>query len=150
MNSNTSTNNPQSNNKVPGYWANPPGYHPPQISARVLKGGGAGIGIPLTATLDDQMARGNVFAGTPDQVYEQIKNFWEYSGGFGNMLMMGQAGFVDHEETERSMRLYADEVFPRIKELEASTTPAEAWEKSKAMPQRDNVPMEGFGLEFVR
>jgi alkanesulfonate monooxygenase SsuD/methylene tetrahydromethanopterin reductase-like flavin-dependent oxidoreductase (luciferase family) len=137
-------------NKVPGYWSNPPGYHPPHIAAQIMKGARGGSGVPLTATLDDQMARGNVFAGTPDQVYEQIKNFWEYSGGFGNMLMMGQAGFVTDEETETSMKLYAKEVFPRLKELEASTTPAEAWEKSKAMEQRDNVPLDGFALEFVR
>ena len=137
-------------NKVPGYWSNPPGYHPPHIAAQIMKGARGGSGVPLTATLDDQMARGNVFAGTPDQVYEQIKNFWEYSGGFGNMLMMGQAGFVTHEETETSMKLYANEIFPRLKELEASTTPAEAWEKSKAMEQRDNVPLDGFALEFVR
>ena len=48
------------------------------------------------------------------------------------------------------MKLYAEEVFPRLRELEASTTPAEAWEKSKAMKQRDNVPLDGFALEFVR
>ena len=66
------------------------------------------------------------------------------------MLMMGHAGFLNHEETIKSLRLYADEVFPRLKELEASTTPAEAWEKSKAMPKRENVPLEGFALEFVR
>ena len=29
-------------------------------------------------------------------------------------------------------------------------TPEEAWEKSKAMPQRENVPLDGFALEFVR
>ena len=135
-------------NKVPGHWSNPPGYHPPKVAAQIMKGARGGAGIPLVADLDDQMARGNVFAGTPDQVYEQIKSFWEYSGGFGNMLMMGQAGFVTHEETERSMELYASEVFPRLKELEASTTPAEAWEK--AMKLRDNVPLDGFALEFVR
>ncbi len=137
-------------NKVPSYWSNPPGYHPPKVAAQIMRGARGGAGIPLTAQLDDQIARGNVFAGTPDQVYEQIKSFWEYSGGFGNMLMMGQAGWLDHAETERSMELYAKEVFPRLKELEASTTPAEAWEKSKAMPNRDTVPLDGFALEFVR
>ena len=137
-------------NKVPGHWSNPPGYHPPRVAAQIMKGQRGGAGIPLVAKLDEQMARGNVFAGTPDQVFEQIKSFWEYSGGFGNLLMMGQAGFVTQEETERSMRLYVDEVYPRLKELEASTTPAEAWEKSKSIPHKDTVRMDNFALEFVR
>jgi len=137
-------------NKVPAKWSNPPGYHPPHIAAQIMRGQRGGAGIPLTATLEDQMARGNVFAGTPDQVYEQIKSFWEYSGGFGNMLMMGQAGFVTHGETERSMRLYVEEVFPRLRQLEAETDPAELWERSKAMPVVQNVPLEGVALDFVR
>ena len=115
-----------------------------------MKGMRGGSGVPLTATVDDQIARGNVFAGNPDQVFEQIKAFWEYSGGFGNMLMMGHAGFLNNEETIKSMRLYANEIFPRLKDLESSTTPAEAWEKSKSMPTRENVPLEGFALDFVR
>ncbi len=48
------------------------------------------------------------------------------------------------------MRLFAEEVMPRLKELEASTTPEEAWEKSKAIPHRDNVELENFALDFVR
>jgi alkanesulfonate monooxygenase SsuD/methylene tetrahydromethanopterin reductase-like flavin-dependent oxidoreductase (luciferase family) len=137
-------------NKVPGHWSNPPGYHPPKIAAQIMRGARGGAGIPLVATLDDQMARGNVFAGTPDQVFEQIKSFWEYSGGFGNLLMMGQAGFLTHAETENSMRLFTQEVYPRLKELEAAADPAETWEKSKSIPHRDNVVLDNFALEFVR
>lgn len=136
-------------NKVAPHWANPPGYHPPKVAAAVMKGAG-GPGIPLTTTLDEQVARGNLFAGTPDQVYEQIKAFWEYSGGFGNLLMMGHAGFLEHDETTRSMELFAREVKPRLEQLEAESDPEELWERSKAAPVRDNVPMDGFGVEFVR
>ena len=95
-------------NKVPVHWTNPPGYHPPPVAAEVMKGATGGTGVPLVANLEDQMARGNVFAGTPDQVYEQIKAFWEYSGGFGNLLLMGQAGFMGYEQSLKSMRLYAE------------------------------------------
>ena len=66
------------------------------------------------------MSRGNVFAGTPDQVFAQIKNFWEYAGGFGHLLMMGQAGFLTYAETLTSMRLFTQEVYPRLQELTAS------------------------------
>jgi hypothetical protein len=30
---------------------------------------------------------------------------------------MGQAGFLDHEETVKGMTLFAREVYPRLKEL---------------------------------
>jgi hypothetical protein len=32
------------------------------------------------------------------------------------MLMMGQAGFLDHEETVHGIRTFAREVMPRLKE----------------------------------
>ena len=104
----------------------------------------------LNPTLDHQMARGNVFAGTPDQVYEQIKAFWEYAGGFGHMLIMGQAGFLSDEDAVKSMKLYSNEVYPRLRELTKNADPAELWEKSKAMDAKDGVDLGTFGVEFVR
>ena len=89
-------------------------------------------------------------AGTPDQVFEQIKAFWEYSGGFGHMLLMGQAGFLSDEDALKSMRLYKSEVEPRLKELVANADPAEMWEKSKAMPVKEGADLGNFGVDFVR
>ncbi len=137
-------------NKVPQEWSNPPGYHPPPVSATVMKGTKEGSGVPLNPTLDQQMARGNVFAGTPDQVYKQIKAFWEYAGGFGHMLIMGQAGFLSDEDAIKSMKLYSNEVYPRLRELTKNADPAELWEKSKAMDAREGVDLGTFGVEFVR
>ena len=136
-------------NKVPPEWSNPPGYHPPAVSANVMRGV-TGSGVPTRPTLEQQMARGNVFAGTPDQVFEQMKSFWEYSGGFGHMLMMGQAGFLSDAAALKSMRLYKAGVEPRLKELAANADPAELWEKSKAAPVKDGVDIGNFGVEFVR
>ena len=136
-------------NKVPPHWSNPPGYFPPAIAARVARGMSPGRGIPRRVELGEQMARGNVFTGTPDQVFEQIKTFWEYSGGFGNLLMMGQAGFLDDKSTRRSMKLYAEEVFPRLKALEASTTPEEAWDRVKKIPARESAPPDAMKGDSV-
>lgn len=136
-------------NKVPPEWSNPPGYHPPAVSAAVMRGV-TGSGVPVNPTLDQQMARGNVFAGTPDQVYEQIKAFWEYSGGFGHMMLMGQAGFLSDEDALKSMQLYAKEVYPRLRELTATSDPAEVAERSAAMPARQSADLGTFGIEFVR
>ena len=136
-------------NKVPPEWSNPPGYHPPPVSATVMKGI-TGSGVPTNPTLDQQMARGNVFAGTPDQVYEQIKAFWEYSGGFGHMLMMGQAGHMSEAQTLRSMKLYNEEVYPRLKELAKTWDPEAIMEKRKALPDRDHAEINDLAVDFVR
>ena len=60
------------------------------------------------------------FAGSPDTVYKQIKHFYDQVGGFGHLLIMGQAGFLEHEETIKGMDLFAKEVYPRLKELNIS------------------------------
>ena len=96
------------------------------------------------------MARGNLFAGTPDQVYDQIKNFWEYSGGFGNLLMMSQAGFMTFGETISSMKLFSQEVYPRLKELTASYDP-DAMQQIRALrPGVENIGVSALASEFVR
>ena len=96
------------------------------------------------------MARGNFFAGTPDQVFQQIKNFWEYSGGFGNLLMMGQAGFMTFDETLKSMKLFTQEVYPRLKELTSSYDSEAMRELRSARPDVENVDVGAFASEFVR
>ena len=40
---------------------------------------------------------GTMFAGTPDQVFQQFKKHYEHVGGYGHLLIMGQAGFLEHE-----------------------------------------------------
>ena len=136
-------------NKIAPPFANPPGYHPPAVAGDLLRA--AVSGEPrVMPTLDDQMARGNVFAGTPDQVYEQIKQFWEYSGGFGHLIMMGQAGFLSREDTVRSMRLFSREVLPRLHELERSYDADRMKALRASTPDRQLNPLGDFGLEFVR
>ena len=136
-------------NKVPHEWSNPPGYHPPPVAAQIMKGR-SGAGIPTVPKLGDQVQRGNVFAGTPDQVYEQIKAFWEFSGGFGNMMIMGQAGFLSDQDATKSMKLYAKEVYPRLRELTAKADAAEMYERSKALPERVSADTSLVGVDFVR
>lgn len=103
---------------------NPPGYLSVEDNARILRGERASHlsardGTPLDpkgASLDQLIDAGIVFAGTPDQVYRQITDFADYLGGLGNLLMMGQAGFLGHEDTVDSLTLFAREVMPRLKE----------------------------------
>ena len=96
------------------------------------------------------MARGNMFCGTPDQVYEQIKAFYEYCGGFGHLLIMGQAGHLTSDQTRRSMTLFSTEVYPRLKELTASYDGDAMKESRAALPHKDFADLGTFGVEFAR
>jgi hypothetical protein len=100
--------------------------------------------------LEEQMARGNVFAGTPDQVFTQMKHFWEYAGGFGHLLMMGQAGFLSYDDTLRSMRLFMQEVHPRLQALNATYEPERLQALRAHSPHREGVDLDTLGAAFVR
>jgi alkanesulfonate monooxygenase SsuD/methylene tetrahydromethanopterin reductase-like flavin-dependent oxidoreductase (luciferase family) len=60
---------------------------------------------------------GTCFAGTPDDVYDQIKALCDSVGGFGHLLMFGQGSFLDHKDTVANITLFAKEVLPRLREL---------------------------------
>ncbi len=72
-----------------------------------------------TASLDDFIECGIAFAGTPDQVFKQICEFVDGVGGMGNLLLMGQGGHLSAADTTDSMKLFAREVMPRLKERQA-------------------------------
>jgi alkanesulfonate monooxygenase SsuD/methylene tetrahydromethanopterin reductase-like flavin-dependent oxidoreductase (luciferase family) len=127
-------------------FSNPPGYHPPAVAIQFMRPAGSSP----APTVEDQMARGNIFAGTPDQVFEQIKAFWEYSGGFGHLLMMGHAGLMTSAEATRSMELFAKEVQPRLQALNASYDEGRMAELRAAMPDRKSADAGGMSRDFVR
>jgi alkanesulfonate monooxygenase SsuD/methylene tetrahydromethanopterin reductase-like flavin-dependent oxidoreductase (luciferase family) len=79
-----------------------------------------------TASVQELIDAAIMFCGTPDQVYAQIADFTEQCGGLGNLLMMGQAGHLSHEDTVDSLTLFAKEVMPRLKELKQPVTAAAA------------------------
>lgn len=105
--------------KVPNYYKNPPGYLPPFVNVRGMRGEGLALrdraGPP---TVDSLIERGLLFCGSPDTVFKQLKKFYYHVGGFGNLLSMGQAGFLDHKNTVKGIRLLAQEVLPRLGELQ--------------------------------
>jgi alkanesulfonate monooxygenase SsuD/methylene tetrahydromethanopterin reductase-like flavin-dependent oxidoreductase (luciferase family) len=133
---------------------NPPGYMPAQANAAWLKrnqsrgragqhfpattrdgrrlnigsGAGDGLGVTPAEMVDAAVA----FAGTPDQVYEQIVDFARHSGGVGQLMMMGQGGSLSHAETEANLTIFAREVLPRLQELDQSEFVAHARERVEA------------------
>jgi alkanesulfonate monooxygenase SsuD/methylene tetrahydromethanopterin reductase-like flavin-dependent oxidoreductase (luciferase family) len=68
------------------------------------------------ASVDAAIERGIMFAGTPDQVLRQIRKLYARVGGFGHLLIMGQAGFLEHDETVAGIRHFARHVHPALKE----------------------------------
>lgn len=80
----------------------------------------------LSITADQAMAQGIMFAGSPDSVYAQIKEFYDDVGGFGHLTMIGRTGFMTHAESEKSIRLFGKEVLPRLKEVAPAAPTLEA------------------------
>ena len=106
------------NVKVAPQYRNPPGYVPVALNVKALQGAYAGRTAAIRAqTLEYQKEQGVVMYGTPDQVAAQVKRFYDRVGGFDHLLMMQQAGFLDHQRTVRSMTLFAKEVLPQIADL---------------------------------
>ncbi len=104
--------------KAAPQFRNPPGYVSVGLNVRALKGQFAGRTAAIRQESTDFLIdKGVVMAGTPDQVVAQVERFFERTGGFGHLLMMLQAGFLDHEETVRNITLFAREVYPRIRHL---------------------------------
>ena len=67
-----------------------------------------------TASIEQLIESGTCFAGNPDDVFQQIKALHDSVGGFGNLLMFGQGGFLDHADTVANITLFAKEVLPRL------------------------------------
>jgi alkanesulfonate monooxygenase SsuD/methylene tetrahydromethanopterin reductase-like flavin-dependent oxidoreductase (luciferase family) len=104
--------------KIEPQFRNPPGYVPIELNVKALQGAFAGRTAAIRAqTLEVQKEQGVVMYGTPDSVARQIEVFYDRVGGFDHLLMMQQAGFLDHQRTVRSMTLFAKEVLPRIRDL---------------------------------
>ena len=78
------------------------------------------------------MEQGILIAGTPDKVAARIRKFYDQVGGFDHLLMMQQAGHLDHKRTVRSMTLFAKEVYPQIKDLPSTVAPKVAAEPALA------------------
>jgi alkanesulfonate monooxygenase SsuD/methylene tetrahydromethanopterin reductase-like flavin-dependent oxidoreductase (luciferase family) len=129
-------------------FANPPGYAPIEANVQtLLRGQSKGLvrtpnlkrdGVTpvnhATSPIPDLIDSGACFAGTPDQVFEQIRDFYQYTGGCDHLLAMMQGGVLSHEDTVENLTLFSREVLPRLKEL--SVSPSREAERFEAIRQR--------------
>ena len=72
----------------------------------------------MTLGVDEAMAQGILFCGTPDSVYRQIMQFYDSVGGFGHLAMIGRSGFMTHDEAVKGIKLFAREVMPRLRAVQ--------------------------------
>jgi alkanesulfonate monooxygenase SsuD/methylene tetrahydromethanopterin reductase-like flavin-dependent oxidoreductase (luciferase family) len=121
-------------NKVAPQFANPPGYVPVAMNVQLARGAHNVVSAHGTrqGTVDGAIEAGTMFAGTPDQVFAQFKKHYDHVGGYGHLLIMGQAGFLEHDDTVHGIRMFAREVYPRLKELYPDTTISGFTEKAGA------------------
>src|SRR5580658_5688811 len=104
-------------NKVPPHFSAPPGYIPVDAGVRMLRGEEHPLSaFRRSASVEGAIAAGIMMAGTPDQVEAQIRKVYDHVGGFGHLLIMGQAGFLEHDDTVLGIRTFAREVYPRVRE----------------------------------
>jgi len=110
-----------------------PGSAPPEAAPQIYRTAprpGAGVGVMsagqnaarLTSISPEQaMAQGILFAGNPDSVYRQVMEFYDKVGGFGHLSLVGRSGFMTHAESEKGIRLFSNEVLPRLREIKPVT-----------------------------
>lgn len=106
-------------------WRTRPKADPVQLEKGVSSAQQNAAKLP-SITADQAMAQGIMFAGSPDSVYAQIKEFYDDVGGFGHLTMIGRTGFMTHAESEKSIRLFGKEVLPRLKEIAPAAPTLEA------------------------
>jgi alkanesulfonate monooxygenase SsuD/methylene tetrahydromethanopterin reductase-like flavin-dependent oxidoreductase (luciferase family) len=115
-------------------FTNPPGYNSIGANVAILKAGPRANrmvhdrdGNPInhrTATVQQFMDTETVFAGTPDDVFNQLKAFNARMGGVGHLLFFGQGGHLTHQDAKENIRLFGQEVAPRLQELGLPETAA--------------------------
>jgi hypothetical protein len=108
---------------APQVWRTAPRNDPPPLAGAEKGVAPAGVNAARLISIDtaQAMAQGILFAGGPESVYRQIMQFYDKVGGFGHLSMIGRSGFMTHAESEKGIRLFANEVLPRLKEVKPIT-----------------------------
>jgi alkanesulfonate monooxygenase SsuD/methylene tetrahydromethanopterin reductase-like flavin-dependent oxidoreductase (luciferase family) len=101
-----------------------PGAVAPEIAPAVWRSGASRRPRPTNLDVESLVRQGQMFAGNPDTVVKQIKEFRRRVGGIHHIIMMTRQGLVTHAEAEKSFRLAAREVLPQLQDLEPLDEPA--------------------------
>jgi len=53
----------------------------------------------------------------PDNVYRQIMDLDDKLRGFAHPIVMGRSGFITHEEAERGIKFFGEEILPGLRAI---------------------------------
>ena len=67
---------------------------------------------------------GELFVGSPDTVRARIAQFYEDTGGFGQIMIHGGRDYATPEKRVRSMELFMAEVAPKLRALGPDEAPS--------------------------
>lgn len=73
--------------------------------------------VPDSEVTPEYMAEHLWLIGSPDTVEEKLRRLYDLSGGFGTLLTLIYDYMEDQAGWEKSMRLLAQDVMPRLAEL---------------------------------
>ncbi len=65
-------------------------------------------------TFESQVGKGAAWVGTPDDICDQIADYHKLTGGFEIASMQVNFNTVPYEHAEKSIRLFAEKVMPRV------------------------------------
>jgi alkanesulfonate monooxygenase SsuD/methylene tetrahydromethanopterin reductase-like flavin-dependent oxidoreductase (luciferase family) len=94
----------------------PPGYMTPSSMRGLLM---SGMKPFPDLTYEEMLAEGYALVGSPDTVTARLRELHEELG-FGQIIGLFSIGDITHEETTRSMELFASQVMPATRSLGAA------------------------------
>src|SRR6266851_5518125 len=109
-----------------------PGAVAPEMAPQAWKTGVSRRPRPTNLDAEMLISQGQMFAGNPDTVARQIKEFRRRVGGIHHIIMMTRQGLVTHAEAEKSFNLAAKEVLPQLQDLPPIDRDETTWEARQA------------------
>src|ERR671930_1663844 len=98
-------------------FADAPGYRTiDTIKAGLLGATGLSFDRPTYLTWKDLLEQGNIVAGTPSQVTEQLEHLIK-SLRVGHLMVLSQFGSIPHELAMRNIELMATKVLPNLRHI---------------------------------
>ncbi len=76
-----------------------------------------------TVTFDELAETGIYHLGDPDTVARELRQFYDATGGFGTLLIVTGKKWATREKVFRSMRLFMEEVAPKLRDLVPARDP---------------------------
>jgi alkanesulfonate monooxygenase SsuD/methylene tetrahydromethanopterin reductase-like flavin-dependent oxidoreductase (luciferase family) len=110
-----------------------PGTIAPEMAPAAWRAGASRRPRPTNLDAEVLVGQGQMFAGNPDTVARQIKEFRRKVGGIGHIIMMTRQGLVTHAEAEASFKRAAKHVLPQLHDLPAIDPEETEWEARRAV-----------------